>query len=266
VRLVQFLAIALALAACTTAAFVACGPGQGESSESLPFIAADRPIEFPREKAPCLEGMAFVERTYCIDRWEASLVLVTPEGERPFSPYIAMTDSRVRAVSRPAVVPQAYVSREDATIACASAGKRLCKSDEWLLACRGSHARKFPYGNTRKAGVCNDTARTSPVKALFSRLGSKMFSFQPMNDPRLNTLPGTLEKTGNHPNCASEYGVYDMVGNLHEWVDEPTSAFRGGYYLDTHENGDGCDYKTVAHGPEYHDYSTGFRCCADIQN
>jgi formylglycine-generating enzyme required for sulfatase activity len=54
-----------------------------------------------------------------------------------------------------------------------------------------------------------------------------------------------------------------MVGNVHEWTADPKGTFRGGYYLDTHINGDGCDYRTVAHEPTYHDYSTGFRCCSD---
>ena len=54
-----------------------------------------------------------------------------------------------------------------------------------------------------------------------------------------------------------------MVGNLHEWVMSARPTFRGGYYLDTHLNGDGCAYRTTAHGAAYHDYSTGFRCCAD---
>jgi len=37
------------------------------------------------------------------------------------------------------------------------------------------------------------------------------------------------------------------------------------YYLDTTLNGDGCNYRTVAHAHDYHDYSTGFRCCAPAQ-
>ena len=53
-----------------------------------------------------------------------------------------------------------------------------------------------------------------------------------------------------------------MVGNLHEWTSDPNGQFRGGYYMDTHRNGDGCFYKTTAHTPSYRDYSTGFRCCA----
>lgn len=35
------------------------------------------------------------------------------------------------------------------------------------------------------------------------------------------------------------------------------------YVVDTHSNGHGCNYVTTAHEPEYWDYSTGFRCCAD---
>ena len=45
----------------------------------------------------------------------------------------------------------------------------------------------------------------------------------------------------------------------------PSDDSRGGYYQDTHLNGDGCSYRTVAHDVSYHDYSTGFRCCADAR-
>ena len=86
---------------------------------------------------------------------------------------------------------------------------------------------------------------------------------QEMNDPRLNQLEGTLALTGAHEECTNDYGVYDMVGNLHEWTSDPHGTFQGGYYLDTHRNGDGCMYRTVAHDFTYHDYSTGFRCCED---
>jgi formylglycine-generating enzyme required for sulfatase activity len=85
----------------------------------------------------------------------------------------------------------------------------------------------------------------------------------PMNDPRLNQTPRTLAKTGEFARCTNGSGVFDMVGNLHEWVMSPHPTFRGGYYLDTHLNGDGCAYRTTAHAAAYHDYSTGFRCCAE---
>jgi hypothetical protein len=58
-----------------------------------------------------------------------------------------------------------------------------------------------------------------------------------------------------------------MMGNLHEWVKGDESqvhgTFAGGYFLDTSINGNGCEYRTTAHAHDYHDYSTGFRCCAD---
>jgi hypothetical protein len=54
-----------------------------------------------------------------------------------------------------------------------------------------------------------------------------------------------------------------MVGNLHEWIEDPEGTFRGGFYMDTLINGEGCDYATTAHSKKYHDYSTGFRCCMD---
>jgi len=85
-----------------------------------------------------------------------------------------------------------------------------------------------------------------------------------MNRPVLNSLPGTVAKTGAFEKCTNDFGVYDMVGNLHEWTADTNGVFRGGYYRDTHDNGDGCGYATSAHHPGYHDYSTGFRCCADV--
>jgi hypothetical protein len=88
-----------------------------------------------------------------------------------------------------------------------------------------------------------------------------------LNDPRLGQVPGALSHTGEHAQCKNDAGVYDLMGNLHEWVrpkDPAHGTFRGGYYLDTSQNGEGCRYKTQAHAHDYHDYSTGFRCCMDI--
>ena len=54
-----------------------------------------------------------------------------------------------------------------------------------------------------------------------------------------------------------------MMGNLHEWTDDPNGTFRGGFYVDTRINGEGCLYATTAHNIVHFDYSTGFRYCAD---
>jgi hypothetical protein len=207
--------------------------------------------------------MALVEGRFCIDRWEASLVEVAPQGEVPFSPYASPRARSVRAVSVEGVVPQGYISRDQATRACAAAGKRLCLEGEWVLACRGEAPHRFPYGDTRQTGVCNDSG-ISPLRALFHDAPG-MYNPGPMNDPRLNQLPNTVAKTGAFTKCSNAFGVFDMVGNLHEWVTSPRPTFRGGYYLDTHLNGDGCAYRTTAHAADYHDYSTGFHCCANAR-
>ncbi len=86
-----------------------------------------------------------------------------------------------------------------------------------------------------------------------------------MNDPRLHELSQTVERTGTRSGCVTESGVFDLVGNLHEWVADPAGTFVGGFFMDTFQNGEGCGYRTTAHRRNYHDYSTGFRCCADVQ-
>jgi sulfatase modifying factor 1 len=227
--------------------------------------AASSPVAEARALG-CPAGMARVEidakRVVCIDRYEGSLVEVLPEGEKPFSPFDQVKGRRVRAVSRQGVVPQAYISRNEAEAACNQARKRLCTEEEWTHACQGRNPTTFPYGDERKSGYCNDSGR-APLASYYASIGDGAYGFEPMNDPRLNQLPGTIARTGTHPHCRNTFGVFDMVGNLHEWIADPDGTFLGGYYLDTKINGEGCHYKTVAHDGTYHDYSTGFRCCAD---
>jgi len=127
----------------------------------------------------------------------------------------------------------------------------------------GGHRWSFPYGAQRVAGSCNDQHKDHPVMALFPDAGNGPWAFALMNDPRLNQQVGTLAKTGSFPACTNEHGVFDMVGNLHEWIDDEEGTFLGGYYMDTAQHGQGCLYVTAGHSFRYFDYSIGFRCCAD---
>src|SRR5450432_3358372 len=64
---------------------------------------------------------------FCVDRWEAHVVLVDDAGaEQPHSPYLTVDGENVRAKSAAGVVPQGYISQVEASAACLSAGKRLC--------------------------------------------------------------------------------------------------------------------------------------------
>ena len=216
--------------------------------------------------------MALVDDRVCVDRWEASLVERTVVNgvrvEQAWSPFLPIDghESRFRAVSRPGVIPQGYISGHQGAMTCAASGKRLCAADEWEHACRGPSNFQFPYGDTRRAGACNDDIRpVHPVAEVGHLLGipHDQLWHAGMNQAIINQLPDTLLPTGSRAECTNAYGVYDMVGNLHEWVDDADGTFRGGYYMDTTKNGDGCSYQTTAHDFTYHDYSTGFRCCMD---
>jgi hypothetical protein len=208
-------------------------------------------------KSPCPRDMTLVGST-CVDKYEGSLVEIGSDGrETPFSAHQTPEGHNVRAVSKAGVTPQAHISMNDAQRACKASGKRLCHAKEWKAACKGPEHTRYPYGNERQANACVDTNRTSPTHVLYSG----EHTARTMNDPRLNQLENTVEETGAAKACTNDYGVHDMVGNVHEWADD--GAFHGGYYLDTKINGEGCEYITTAHAKSYYDYSTGFRCCAD---
>jgi hypothetical protein len=216
-----------------------------------------------RTGASCPTDMALVASRFCVDRWEGSLDEKQADGStKVWSPYQTPgAGGTYVARSRPGVVPQGYISAKQAEAACRSAGKRLCRAVEWRAACGGSEGYAYPYGPSRTAGRCHDTG-SAPMIVLH---GGGGWTPEEMNDPKNNQLEGGLAKTGAYAECVNDYGVYDMVGNLHEWTADTNGTFQGGYWLDTSQHGDGCAYRTIAHTFDYHDYSTGFRCCADIE-
>jgi hypothetical protein len=208
----------------------------------------------------CPLGMVPVT-DFCIDRYEASLVWLDQSGVpiSSWSPYFSPGDERVTAVSVRDAVPQGYISGEQAAAACSEAGKRLCTNAEWLRACQGASGFTYPYGATRQDGVCNDARAAHPVIEYFGT--NEAWIWSELDHPCINQLPDSVHLTGQNDGCVREDGARDMMGNLHEWTSDPNGTFRGGYYVDTRINGNGCLYATTAHNIYHWDYSTGFRCC-----
>jgi len=243
----------------------------------------------------CPSDMVSVEGRFCIDRFEASLINhitgapLSPDypvaksttglvvkawrGGRwhtgdlharatPLPPLLRAVDAVVapRATNRAWAIPSGYVSGRVAASACRNAGKRLCSHDEWSYACRGEDNTKFPYGAAYEPGACNVHRDAHPALQLHGNASTGHL------DPRLNRVVATdgpmLRRTGSTPRCVSRWGddgVYDMVGNLDEWVKLKKGAFAGGFYA--RRTRKGCGAAITVHPTRYMDYSLTARCC-----
>ena len=231
----------------------------------------------------CPPEMARINR-YCIDKWEAHLVVPGEDGVLVPHPHSHRPEPGMIAKSEPDVFPQGYISRIEAAAACKAAGKRLCSLGEWSRACRGKRGLLYPYGGNGRPGACN-SGKKHLLTELFGPSPGAWKYDETFNAPVLLETPGYLAKTGEYGGCASEDGVMDLVGNLHEWVSdgvdqalvdrmesepierrsqpwrEGNGIFASGFFSTTKEHGPGCTFLTIAHEPRYHDYSIGFRCC-----
>lgn len=239
--------------ACLTNPIPACAAGDTPDVNGV--------ITEPAGVGGCPPGMT-PAGTACIDRWEAALVLDENGVTRGWSPYANPGTRAVRAASAPGLVPQGYINGVQAAAACARAGKRLCTDGEWLRACQGASGTTYPYGAARENGRCNDARTCHPAVQYFESSDSSVFGM--IGHACLDQLPDGLARTGSHDGCATADGVMDMMGNLHEWTADPAGTFRGGFFVDTRINGEGCLYRTTAHDTSHWDYSTGFRCCANL--
>ncbi|HMJ13355.1 MAG TPA: SUMF1/EgtB/PvdO family nonheme iron enzyme [Polyangiaceae bacterium] len=275
--------------------------GAPEPEEDRQTGETELPEEHCAAEAPpvCPPEMLLVAG-FCIDRWEASFV--DHETSEVLSPYYPPHPGLLhaarsfwqlerlntgdesargmplpelppvqregnfegRAVSRPGVVPQAYLNYPLAKRGCELAGKRLCTRDEWLTACRGAARTPYPYGLRYEQDKCNVYRAFHPAAVLHGNASTGH------RDPRLNLLfevgvGSLLRSTGDTATCASRWGddaAYDMVGNIDEWIEDESGTFVGGFY--SRSTRKGCAAQVTAHGPTYYDYSLGTRCCASV--
>jgi formylglycine-generating enzyme required for sulfatase activity len=160
-------------------------------------------------------------------------------------------------------IPADLVSWEEARRTCESAGKRLCTDVEFTFACEGEEMRPHVYGFERDATKC---WFDRPY-----RLRTFAFSHHDdcMKDPACREALAAIDQrvpAGSMETCKSPDGIYDLNGNVNEWVTLPGKGFskraglKGGWWGPVRDR---CRPITTFHGESDYGYEVGFRCCRD---
>ena len=200
--------------------------------------------------------------TTCVDRYEASIFansdcsgaaygLTTDDYPAGFPNNVGhggVQTETVYACSLPGVMPSRFLTWYQAKQACENAGKVLCDGIEWQAGCQGPDDTAYPYGESYQEATCVDPAYDGTA------------GYQNGSD--------VARPTREAETCASAWAIYDMSGNVSEWIDSnigPTYyALGGGSYSTTTSSSLSCS--SIAYRSPNSEYGDiGFRCCATAE-
>ncbi len=167
-----------------------------------------------------------------------------------------------KSSSTKGAVPGTRMSWYAANDACKAAGKRMCSEQEWIAACQSAapidddkdgefaddliEGNAYPYGDFHTQRLCWEAHAKDRGRP---------------DDQQVNWRP---VYTGEMPGCVSADGVYDLAGNMEEWVGESAdkAVLLGGAF-DTPDDKARCYRRNDTYGAGYANMRTGFRCCAN---
>lgn len=278
--------LVLGAGSCTEPARPAAAPEPAPPQASVPAAAepaapdaaASAGAEAAAPPAPCPPGMVHVKKDFCpqMERTclkseydksnHITLCHRFKEGENECKASRVPLDFCIDKYEFPnekGGKPPVMIDWYHAMGECSALGKRLCYESEWVAACEGPDEKPFPYGWERSAKKCNiDNRWINPSL-------KKIYSEDPaVSGPELDRLWQGV-RSGERPECVSDYGVYDLTGNVDEWTmadhDRPKeravfAALKGGAWGHVRN---ACRPVTTSHEPEFRYYFVSFRCCQD---
>ncbi len=232
-----------ALAAETLEHIIEQALGQRPEGEKPQRIAAASPTDVKPAEAPPQVHVTHGGSDFWIDTFEASM------------------DASDKALTMHGVAP-ANATWYEAKAACEASGKRLCTTYEWVTACQGAagvdddgsgsfaddyiEGNQFPYADYYIGGYCHDADvdQRNPETGALIKTGA----------------PTT---TGRKQRCATADGIFDLSGNVAEWVgaSEKDAVLLGGDYRAKDKTG--CFRPNPTWGPGHKNTRMGFRCCSD---
>lgn len=162
-------------------------------------------------------------------------------------------------------LPSLLISWTDAKKECEKIGKRLCTEDEFNFACEGEAMLPYTYGYVRDPTKCS-------IDKPYRKREKKLLKYEaclkkPECKKELEKLDQRLP-TGSLPACVSPFGVYDLNGNINEWVFRPKekppnrSGLKGGWWGPVRGR---CRPTVGFHKEDDYGYEEGFRCCKDAE-